>query len=83
VDSAIFVLGMFTDQGNTEPNKRYRLFWGVSIALFTVVVILLGKDSLLQSVSQLLILFALPFSFLFLGMVLSFIYQLNKSSNKS
>lgn len=76
VDSAIFVLGMFTDQGNTEPKKRYRLFWGVSIALFTVVVILLGKDSLLQSVSSLLILFALPFSFLYVGMVLSLLKSL-------
>lgn len=76
VDSAIFVLGMFTDQGNPEPNKRHRLFWGVSIALFTVVVILLGKDRLLQSVSQLLILFALPFSFLFVGMVFYFLKKL-------
>lgn len=76
VDSAIFVLGMFTDEGKTEPNKRYRLFWGVSIALFTVVVILLGKDSLLQSVSSLLILFALPFSFLYVGMVLGLLNSL-------
>ena len=76
VDSAIFVLSMFTDEGKTEPNRRYRLFWGISIAMFTVVVILMGKDNLLQSISQLLILFALPFAFLFVGMVLSFLNSL-------
>lgn len=77
VDSAIFVLSMFSDNGKTEPNKRFRLFWGVAIALFAMAVIWIGKDSLLESVSQLMILFALPFSFLFTGMILYFIYQLN------
>lgn len=83
VDSAIFVLSMFTDEGKTEPNRRYRLFWGIAILMFTASVILIGKDQLLQSVSQLLILFALPFAFLFVGMVLYFIYQLISSSAKN
>lgn len=76
VDSAIFVLSMFSENGKTQPNKRIRLFWGILIALFTIAVIWVGKESLLESVSQLLILAALPFGFLFLGMVLYFIFQL-------
>lgn len=76
VDSAIFVLSMFSDNGKTEPKRRFRLFWGVTIALFAMAVIWIGKDSLLESVSQLMILFALPFSFLFSAMILHFIYQL-------
>lgn len=76
VDSAIFVLSMFSDDGKTKPNRRMRLFWGTTIALFTIGVIWVGKESLLESVSQLLILSALPFAFLFLGMVLYFILQL-------
>ena len=69
---------MFSDGGKTEPSGKIRLFWGVSIPLFTVAVILIGKDQLLSSVSQLLILFALPFSFLFAGMVGYFIYSIVK-----
>lgn len=76
VDSAIYVLSMFLDLGKTDPNKRIRVFWGFSIALLTIAVILIGKDQLLESVSHLLILFALPFSLLFAGMVLYFILSL-------
>jgi len=79
VDSAIFVLSMFSDEGKTEPNKVFRLFWGVSIALFTIGLILVGKDQLLESVSQMLILAALPFSLTFCGMVIYFIYGLYPS----
>jgi glycine betaine transporter len=75
VDSAIFVLSMFSDGGKTEPSRKIRLFWGFSIPLFTIAVILTGKEQLLGSVSQLLILFALPFSFLFAGMVGYFIFR--------
>jgi glycine betaine transporter len=82
VDSAIYVLGMFTDEGRADPKKRYRLFWGIAIFLVTAVVILIGKDQLLQSVSQLLILFALPFGFMFAGMVGYLVYQLIRSVKK-
>ncbi|HSJ69476.1 MAG TPA: BCCT family transporter [Anditalea sp.] len=73
IDSAIYVLGMFTDRGAPQPRKPLRLFWGVVLVLFTISVILIGKEELLSSISQMLILFALPFSFLFLGMILYFL----------
>ncbi|MCL6258245.1 BCCT family transporter [Aquiflexum sp. TKW24L] len=76
VDSAIYVLSMFTDEGKPDPKRRYRLFWGIAIGLVTIVVILFGKDQLLQSISQLLILFALPFGFMFVGMVMYLVFQL-------
>lgn len=82
VDSAIFVLSMFSNQGNTQPGKKLRLFWGVIISFTTMSVILIGKDQLLESVSQLLILFALPFSFLFVVMVAYFLYSLIRTSEK-
>jgi glycine betaine transporter len=77
IDSAIFVLSMFSKEGSTQPGKKIRLFWGVIISLTTMAVILLGQDHLLKSVSQLLILFALPFSFLFVAML---IFLFTKSS---
>jgi glycine betaine transporter len=64
---------MFSDGGNPEPSKRFRWIWGMMIGLFTIGLMLIGKEALLESVSQLLIVFALPFSLMFLGMVLYFI----------
>ncbi|MBS9525622.1 BCCT family transporter [Litoribacter alkaliphilus] len=75
VDSAIYVLGMFTDHGRSEPRKSLRVFWAITLVAVTVTVIILGKDELLNAVSNLLILFALPFSFLFLGMMGYFVVR--------
>ncbi len=76
IDSAIYVLGMFTDNGTMNPKKKIRLIWGTGIALFTIAVTLVGQNELLNSISQLLILFALPFSILFFGLVLYLLYSL-------
>lgn len=76
IDSAIYVLGMFTDNGNMYPRKKIRLIWGTGIALFTIAVTLVGQNELLNSVSQLLILFALPFSILFFGLVFYLLFSL-------
>ncbi len=76
VDSAIFVLSMFSDSGKLEPQRRYRLFWGISIVMVTLAVMLIGKEQLLESVSQLLILVAFPISLLFVGFVGNWLYGL-------
>jgi glycine betaine transporter len=80
IDSAIFVLSMLTDAGKTEPNPRIRLFWGGSIFLFTVLLVLLGKDQLLGAVSNLLILFALPFSLVFVLLSVQLVRKLIRNS---
>lgn len=79
IDSAIFVLSIFSDEGKEEPKKRIRFFWGISIFLFTVILVWLGKNELLQSVSNLLILCALPFSFVFLFLILQFLRAISKN----
>lgn len=82
IDSAIFVLSIYTDHGKSEPNPRIRIFWGGSIFLFTAILILLGKAALLGTISNLLILFALPFSFVFVLLIVQFVYSiLNKPKN--
>ena len=83
VDSAIFVLGMFSDNGKLQPKKKLRWIWGALISLFTIAVILIGQDSLLQSVSQLLILFAFPFSLMFLVMIFYFLRLLFLQNSKN
>lgn len=76
VDSAIFVLSMFSDNGKVEPKRRLRLFWGISIVTVTLAVMAIGKEQLLESVSQLLILVALPVSLLFVGLIGYWLYEI-------
>jgi glycine betaine transporter len=78
IDSAIFVLSIFSEEGKSEPKPRIRIFWGVSIFIFTSLLIWLGKEGLLEAVSNLLILFALPFSFVFILLIIQFIRILIK-----
>lgn len=81
IDSAIFVLSIFSDEGKAEPSPRIRIFWGISIFLFTAILVWLGKDGLLEAVSNLLILFALPFSFVFLLLIFQFLRMITKSNS--
>lgn len=80
VDSAIFVLSMFTDKGSLNPKKSHRVIWGSTIGILTSLLLIVGKDSLLQATSQLLILFAIPFSLLYLLMIMLFITDIFRNS---
>lgn len=78
IDSAIFVLSMFTDSGNPNPPVTHRLLWGGLLGALTIAIVWLGQVSLLQSVSQLLVIFALPFSFIYLFMILVWLGKIRK-----
>lgn len=78
IDSAIYVLGMFADNGNRDPRKRNLLLWGLILVLFTIATLFIGKERLLESISQLLIVMALPFSWIYLLMIGSFLFTLYK-----
>ncbi|MBK0368387.1 BCCT family transporter [Flavobacterium agrisoli] len=72
VDSAIFVLGMFSDQGNENPSKKHKLTWGIIITATALGLTALGTSDLLNGISNLLIIMALPFSFLYLYCIVTF-----------
>ena len=80
VDSAIFVLSMFTDRGNPEPNKKYRLAWAVLILIFCEAIILLGQvkpdSNVLTAMQKFLIISSLPFAILSVLMMLLFSIKL-------
>jgi glycine betaine transporter len=65
VDSAIFVLGMISDKGNENPSKKHKLGWGFIITGTALGLTAIGSSELLNGVSSLLIIMALPFSFLY------------------
>ncbi|MCR8845818.1 BCCT family transporter [Paenibacillus sp. SC116] len=67
-DSATFVLGMMSTDGNQNPGKAVKLAWAMFTALIAVVLLMSGGLNSLQSAS---IMTALPFTFVLLGMVVS------------
>ena len=77
LDSAIFVLSMFTDHGYQNPNKKHRILWGFALTLFTIGIIILGSvkenSDVLVAMQKLLIVTSLPFSLLLIVMLLLFI----------
>ena len=82
VDSAIFVLGMFSDSGKEDPSKKHKLFWGIIITTTAIGLTAAGSNDLLNAISNLLIILALPFSLLYLYIIISFANQLIKKRRK-
>lgn len=82
LDSAIFVLSMFTDNGKLTPSKKHRLLWSITLTIFSIGIILLGNIktdiSVLIAMQKLLIITSLPFSFLMVIMIILFIYDFRK-----
>lgn len=76
VDSAIFVLSMFTDHGKQDPQKKYRLAWAVLILLFCEAIVVLGNvkpnSDVLTAMQKFLIITSLPFAFLSVLIILLF-----------
>lgn len=85
VDSAIFVLSMFTDHGKQNPRKSHRAIWAILMFLFTEAILILGSVSpetnVLTAMQKLLIITSLPFAFLtvLIGIRLVKDYRSNKS----
>lgn len=80
LDSAVFVLSMFTDKGKKEPSRRHRLIWSVFILLATMALILLGNAKpdidVLTAVQKLLIITSLPFAFFSIAMAGIFLREM-------
>ncbi|MBT8272136.1 MAG: BCCT family transporter, partial [Bacteroidia bacterium] len=80
VDSAVYVLSMFTDKGEKYPKRSHRLIWSAFVLIFTISLIWLGYAksgiNVLNALQKLLIITSLPFSFLLLLMSLIFIRDL-------
>lgn len=79
IDSAIFVLSMYLDGGKKEPKKRIRFFWGMSFFVLTAIVLWMGSEQLLLTISNILILSSLPFAVVFLPLLL-FLFKNLKST---
>jgi len=87
VDSAVLVLSMFSDKGQTHPSRKLRLLWTAVIALASIALLLLGEAfqdvDVLNATQKLLIVTSLPFALLMAAMIFFFIQRLRSSSKKA
>ena len=87
VDSAVFVLSMFSDKGKKNPSKKHRLLWSSFILLATLALIILSNAKpeidMLIAVQKLLIITSLPFAFFIGVMVIIFLRSVLKSGPRS
>ena len=82
VDSAIFVLSMFSDKGKENPRRKFRLIWAVVILIFSEAIIVLGNvrpdSDVLTAMQKFLIISSLPFAFFTAGIMVLFLRELNR-----
>ncbi|CAH0118220.1 Glycine betaine transporter OpuD [Paenibacillus sp. CECT 9249] len=78
-DSATFVLGMMSSDGNPDPSIKIRVSWGIIQALIAVVLLLSGGLEALQTAS---IVTALPFAVILLLMTFSIVKALREEERE-
>lgn len=74
-DSATFVLGMFTTGGELNPSNKVKIIWGLILSAMAAIVMYSGG---IEGFQNMLIIAALPLSFIVVFMVLSFYITINK-----
>ena len=79
LDSGIFVLSMFSDQGKQNPNNFHKVIWAVFCLLlslgFLYISFVLPEVDVISTVSKVLIIVSLPFAFISIVMIWRFVSQ--------
>lgn len=76
-DSGTFVLGIFSSDGELNPTTLRKVIWGGIITAFTLVL-MFASESGLQNVQTASIVAALPFSFIMIAAMISWVMYLVK-----
>ena len=78
-DSATYVLGMLTTKGSITPSGIVKISWGIILSLFAIIMFYTGG---MQSIQNLMIITALPFSFIIILMIVSFFKVIRQESKE-
>ncbi|KLU62701.1 glycine betaine transporter OpuD [Peptococcaceae bacterium CEB3] len=70
-DSATYVLAMLTSDGNMNPGRKLRSFWGILQGILTIMLILVGGKAALTALQTASIASAFPFMLIMLVMCYS------------
>ena len=76
-DSATYVLGMFSSDGELVPKKRIKISWGLIQSSIAIILLYAGGLEALQAVS---VLSSFPFIFIIILMIIQFFKSLSKDS---
>lgn len=70
-NSATYVLSMLTANGNMDPDKKLRTFWGIAQGAITIIIMLVGGKAALNVLQTVSIASAFPFMIVMLFMCYS------------
>ncbi|WP_172252109.1 glycine betaine uptake BCCT transporter [Saccharibacillus deserti] len=79
-DSATFVLGMLSSNGNLNPSSKIKITWGLVQSSIAVVLLISGGLTALQTAS---IVVALPFAIIMIGMCVSLYKALSEEDREN
>ena len=74
-DSATYVLGMFSSEGDLVPKKRIKVSWGLIQSSIAIILLYAGGLEALQAVS---VLSSFPFIFIIILMIIQFFKTLTE-----
>lgn len=77
-DSATFVLGMFSTNGQLNPSNVIKISWGLILSSMAAIVMFFGG---IDGFQNMLIISGLPFSFIVILMVISFYKTIKKEGD--
>ncbi|MCB4208431.1 BCCT family transporter [Arthrobacter sp. UM1] len=75
-DSASVVMGILSQRGKPNPDKGVTVFWGLAMMGIAIIMLLIGGNKALEGLQNLIIVSALPFAFVLIGMVFAFMKDL-------
>lgn len=75
-DSASLVNSQMSQRGNPEPRRRVTAFWALCMAGIAVVILLVGGESALTGLQNLITVTALPFSVIIIAMAVALMREL-------
>ena len=75
-DSASLVMGTLSQRGKPVPDRKVTVFWGLAMMGIAVVMLLVGGNSALEGLQNLIIVSALPFAVILLLMMVAFMRDL-------
>ena len=70
-DSASIVMASMSQSGRPEPSKWVTILWGLLLAIIAIALLVAGGQATLSGLQQLMVVSALPFAFIVIGVMIS------------
>src|SRR5690625_1076306 len=75
-DSASIVMGSMSQMGKPNPSRYVTIIWGVLLGLVAGSLLLAGGEDALSGLQSLMVVSALPFAFIVIGIMISWAKEL-------